>query len=117
MLHLEIGSEPIWVLGDETRLAQIVSNLLHNAIKFTDADGQIWIAARSAPKETIELTMRDTGLGMEPAMLARLFESFAQADRTLDRSRGGLGLGLALVKGLVELHGGTVAASSPGLGK
>jgi PAS domain S-box-containing protein len=111
----ELPDEPIWVHGDATRLAQVVGNLLHNANKFTDAGGKV------TPRLTVEegyarLSIRDTGIGMEPAMLARVFEAFSQADRSIDRSRGGLGLGLALVKGLMQLHRGTVSAHSEGLG-
>jgi CheY-like chemotaxis protein len=108
----------VWVSGDPTRLAQVVGNLLHNANKFTDAGGSVVVRLEEeAGGGAAVLTVRDSGIGMEPDMLARLFEPFSQADRSLDRSRGGLGLGLALVKGLVELHGGDVRASSPGAGK
>jgi PAS domain S-box-containing protein len=114
-VRVDLPEHPLWVLGDATRLSQVVGNLLHNAGKFTDAGGQVFVRLAAEDNQAV-LTIRDTGVGMEAGMLARLFEPFSQADRSLDRSRGGLGLGLALVKGLVELHGGNVAASSPGPG-
>ena len=116
-VRLDVGvpETPVWVDGDRTRLAQVVTNLLANAAKFTDRGGVV--AVRLAPEAgQAELTVADTGIGVDPEVLPRLFEPFAQADRTLARSNGGLGLGLALVKGFVEMHGGTVAAASPGPG-
>jgi len=115
-LAVDVPAEPLWVEGDAVRLAQVVGNLLHNAQKFTDASGRVKVAAR-AEGGRATVTVRDTGVGIEPEMLPRLFESFTQADRSLDRSRGGLGLGLALVKGLAELHGGGVGANSAGPGR
>ncbi|MEX2173262.1 MAG: ATP-binding protein [Pirellulaceae bacterium] len=119
-IHLELPEEPIWVSGDETRLSQVVSNLLHNARKFTDRGGSVAIRLTvdrsNAEQLRAMLSVRDTGIGIASDMLGRLFTPFNQADRSLDRSRGGLGLGLALVKGLVELHGGTITAVSEGLG-
>ncbi len=115
-LHVDLPDQPLWVDGDPTRLAQMVGNLLHNANKFTDAGGRVEVRLAATSAEAV-LTVRDTGIGMDVAMLTRLFEPFSQADRSLDRSRGGLGLGLALVKGLVELHGGTVRAASAGVGQ
>jgi CheY-like chemotaxis protein len=99
------------------RLAQVVGNLLQNAVKFTTRGGKatVSVQADSARGQT-SLTVRDTGAGIEPEMLPRLFHAFAQADATLDRSKGGLGLGLALVKGIIELHGGSVSAASAGPG-
>jgi PAS domain S-box-containing protein len=115
---LELPAEPLWVSGDPTRLAQIVGNILQNANKFTNSGGTIRVGASPTPgKEQAVVSIRDTGIGMEPRMLERVFESFTQADRSLNHSGGGLGLGLALVKGLVDLHGGSVHASSEGLGK
>jgi CheY-like chemotaxis protein len=105
------------VSGDPTRLAQVLDNLLTNALKFTARDGEVSLAVASDPDGRASLTVRDTGAGIEPEMLTRLFEPFSQADRTLDRSPGGLGLGLAIVKGLAELHGGSVRAESGGLGR
>jgi signal transduction histidine kinase len=116
-VDVDLPELPVWVMGDSIRLAQVLSNLLHNAAKFTEAGGRVSVrltvdrAGRRA-----EVAVRDTGVGIGPEMLPRLFETFAQADRSLDRSKGGLGLGLALVKGLVELHGGEVHAASEGLG-
>lgn len=108
--------QPVWVSGDATRLAQVVDNLLTNALKFTARDGQVAVSIAVDGMGRALLTVRDTGTGIEPEMLQRLFEPFFQADRTLDRSQGGLGLGLAIVRGLAELHGGAVQAESPGLG-
>jgi len=108
----------IWVNGDRVRLAQIIGNLLQNAAKFTPHGGKTTVSVQAdAARGQAFLTVRDTGSGIEPKMLPRLFHPFTQADATLDRSKGGLGLGLALVKGLVEQHGGSVSAASEGLGK
>jgi PAS domain S-box-containing protein len=111
----ELPAGPVWVDGDPTRLSQVVGNLLQNSNKFTNPGGRVEVRLEAGVDAV--LTVRDTGIGMGPEILARLFEPFSQADGSLDRSRGGLGLGLALVKGLVELHGGEVAAVSPGGGE
>ncbi|MRG93088.1 ATP-binding protein [Polyangium spumosum] len=117
-LSLSLPDTPRWVQGDPTRLSQIVGNLLHNAIKFTDPGGTIHVKVDGdLAKNEVVISVSDTGIGMDAAMLGRLFETFSQADRSLERSRGGLGLGLAVVKGLVELHGGAVAAHSEGPGR
>lgn len=118
-LEVELWPEPVYVDGDRNRLAQAIGNLLQNAAKFTPPGGKTRVAVEAQAAAARALVrVVDTGVGMTPQMLTRLFEPFAQADETLDRNRGGLGLGLALVKGLVELHGGEVSASSggPGLG-
>ena len=107
---------PLRVEGDPTRLAQVVGNLLHNAAKFTLEEGQIWLEAREEDQRAV-IRVRDTGIGIPPTMLLEIFELFTQVDRSLDRSQGGLGIGLTLVKHLVEMHGGKVAASSAGLGQ
>lgn len=117
-LTLDVDRGPLWVDGDGTRLAQIVGNLLHNAGKFTERGGRISVRVGADDAEGRALVeVEDDGIGMEPAMLARLFDPFTQAAQGLDRSKGGLGLGLALAKALVELHGGTITASSEGLGR
>ena len=105
--------------ADRTRIAQVIGNLLGNAAKFTPAGGKVAVSLDGDPDAgQAVLRVRDTGIGIAPEMLARVFEPFAQADTTLERSRGGLGLGLATVKGLVELHGGSasVASAGPGAG-
>jgi PAS domain S-box-containing protein len=108
---------PASVRGDSTRLAQVLDNLLVNAAKFTDAGGRVAVCMTLDPDRRLAtVTVRDTGIGIDPELLPHLFEAFIQADRSLDRSRGGLGLGLALVRGLVQLHGGEVSAASEGLG-
>jgi PAS domain S-box-containing protein len=105
----------LWVEGDRVRLAQVFDNLLANAIKFTRAPGAVTIvAARDGDAAVIKVI--DTGAGIDPELLPHVFEPFRQAAQSIDRTEGGLGLGLALVKGLVELHGGTVAAHSSGPG-
>jgi signal transduction histidine kinase len=104
------------VSGDATRLQQVVWNLLSNAVKFTPKGGRVQIGLESVASRA-ELAVRDTGKGIEPAALARIFERFEQVDSSSTRSEGGLGLGLAIVRSLVELHGGTVDAESGGLGR
>jgi signal transduction histidine kinase len=114
----QVPELPVWVNADATRLAQVLNNLLDNAAKFTDRGGAVAVTLTTEREPPLALlTVRDTGVGIDPAMLPRLFSVFAQADRSLERTRGGLGLGLSLVKGLVELHGGTVEAHSAGPGQ
>jgi DNA-binding response OmpR family regulator len=110
------GRDPVLVYADATRVAQILGNPLQNSAKFTNVGGRVTVALR-LEGGTAVLTVSDTGIGIAPELLGRVFEAFTQADESLDRSSGGLGLGLALVKGLVELHGGTVEARSEGLGR
>jgi signal transduction histidine kinase len=109
---------PIWVSGDATRLTQVIDNLLSNARKFTERGGRVEVRVKVEPDvQQAVLTIHDTGVGIDSDMLSRLFDTFAQADRSLDRSKGGLGLGLSTVRGLVELHGGQVRAASAGRGR
>ncbi len=115
-VSVELPKEPISLNGDPTRLGQVIGNLLNNAAKFTPEAGRISVRMIEKPGCAV-LEVSDTGLGMDSESLARTFEPFAQAERSLDRSRGGLGLGLALVKGLVELHGGKASAHSDGPGR
>ena len=117
-LKVVVPEQSLWVIGDRTRLAQIVANLLDNANKFSDRDGRVNVQlVEEGSTANAVLTVRDTGIGFEREALSQLFEPFVQADKTLDRNRGGLGLGLPLVKGLVELQGGEVTGSSDGLGR
>lgn len=117
-LEIRRPDTPVWLLGDPTRLSQVVDNLLENARKFTDQGGSVTVElSLEGAAGAALLTVRDTGIGLEAEMLPRLFDVFSQADRSLDRSRGGLGVGLAVVKGLIELHGGTVSAHSAGVGQ
>jgi PAS domain S-box-containing protein len=113
---VEMPKRAVWIDGDPTRLAQIVGNLLHNAAKFTPARGRVAVSLTEDEGDAV-LEVADTGVGVDSDTLARMFEPFAQADRSLDRSRGGLGLGLALVKGIVGLHGGRAVAHSDGPGR
>jgi PAS domain S-box-containing protein len=106
---------PVWIDADPTRMAQVLGNLLHNAVKFTPSGGTVRVSV-GARDGRAELSVRDDGAGMDPGTIEDMFAPFAQADHTLARTSGGLGLGLALVKGLVELHGGTVSARSDGIG-
>jgi two-component system CheB/CheR fusion protein len=108
---------PFWVDGDAARLVQVLSNLLGNAEKFTGRGGTVVVSLHRDDARKIALGVRDTGAGIEPAMLPHVLESFVQAPQTADRARGGLGLGLAMVKGLVELHGGSVNVASEGAGR
>ncbi|MFT3843256.1 MAG: ATP-binding protein [Myxococcaceae bacterium] len=116
LLESRFEGGPFWVDADPARLVQVVSNLLGNAVKFTPRDGEVVVTLRR-DRDLLVLTVKDTGAGIEAKLLSSIFESFVQAPQTLDRSRGGLGLGLAMVKGFVELHGGTVAVASAGPGR
>ncbi len=110
----ELAFEPLWVEADPTRLEQVVCNLINNAAKYTEPGGKILLRLRREGDFGV-LSVRDSGIGIEPAMLEQVFELFAQAEQSPARSRGGLGVGLTLVKRLVELHGGSVCARSQGL--
>lgn len=115
-LSTTLPREPVWLLADPTRLSQVITNLLTNAAKYTPQNGSIEVVAGCENAE-VWIQVRDTGLGIPPLMLDEVFEMFTQINRTLDRSQGGLGIGLALVKRLIEIHGGSITAESPGLGK
>jgi CheY-like chemotaxis protein/two-component sensor histidine kinase len=115
-LRVHTPDAPVWVEGDPTRLLQVVGNLLHNANKFSHANGVITLSVEGIGA-TARVSVSDTGIGIEPTMLGQVFDVFRQAEQGLDRSRGGLGLGLALVKGLVALHSGSVEARSEGLNR
>lgn len=116
-LAVEVPSTPVWLDGDLTRLAQIVANLLNNAAKYTPEGGKIRLTVTPVDREVV-IAVSDNGIGISPEMQSKVFELFAQIDdHRLERARGGLGIGLALVRQLVELHGGSVNASSPGLGQ
>jgi PAS domain S-box-containing protein len=116
--HLALHMPPhtVLVAGDEKRLIQVVANLLNNAAKYTPEGGNIVLRIEVRASDVV-LEITDNGIGMAPELVNRVFDLFAQAERTSDRSSGGLGLGLALVKSLVELHGGSVAAASEGIGQ
>ncbi|HWM89396.1 MAG TPA: MEDS domain-containing protein [Thermoanaerobaculia bacterium] len=116
-LDLELPDGPLPARGDRLRLSQALANLLHNAAKFTPPGGRVTVRARRAEGRRVELSVRDTGQGIAPEVLPHIFDVFTQADQSLDRARGGLGIGLAVVRGLVEMHGGEVRAASGGLGE
>jgi signal transduction histidine kinase len=114
--EIHLPPEPLYVNGDATRLTQVLCNLIVNSARHTPPDGRIAIRARQA-RDRIELEVKDSGSGIAPELLPRLFTIFTQGAQSIDRRAGGLGLGLAIVKALVELHGGTVRATSEGPGK
>jgi PAS domain S-box-containing protein len=115
-LHVSLPTGPVWLEADPVRLAQVLANLLNNAANYTEEGGQIWLTAHLENGD-VAISVRDSGLGIPPEMLPQVFELFAQVDRNLKRAQGGLGIGLALVKSLVQLHGGRVEAHSEGPGK
>jgi two-component system CheB/CheR fusion protein len=115
-LLVSLPQEPVYLEADPTRLEQVLTNLLHNAAKFTEPGGRIWLTAERDNAEVV-VCVRDSGIGIAPELLPSIFDMFTQAGRTLGRSQGGLGIGLALVRRLVELHGGSVRAHSDGPGK
>lgn len=115
-LALAIPPEPLILDADAVRLTQVIANLLNNAAKYTDPGGQIWLTVKREA-QSVAISVRDTGTGIPADMLPRVFDLFTQVDRSFDRAQGGLGIGLALVKSLVEMHGGSVQARSDGPGK
>lgn len=114
-LSVSLPPEAIWLEADPVRMEQVVVNLLNNAAKYTEPGGKISITAERVGNEC-ELKVRDSGVGIVAELLPRVFDLFVQADKSLDRSQGGLGIGLTLVKRLVGMHGGTVEARSEGIG-
>jgi signal transduction histidine kinase len=117
VLATDLPDAPVSLHADPTRLAQVVSNLLNNAARYTPAGGRITLAARVAEGH-VEIDVTDTGIGVPPEMRAKIFDLFAQVKRPTERAQEGLGIGLALGKQLMELHGGTItlAATRPGEG-
>ncbi len=116
-LALTIPPEPLTLEADPVRLSQVIANLLNNAAKYTDEGGQIWLTVRREGDEGVMISVRDTGTGIPTDMLPRVFDLFTQVDHSTARAQGGLGIGLTLVKRLVEMHGGSVQAISEGLSK
>jgi PAS domain S-box-containing protein len=114
-LDVDVAPEPVWLQGDPTRLEQVLTNLLNNAVKFTPPGGRITVRAAREGGEAV-LRVRDTGIGIDSELLPKVFELFVQGDTSLDRAKSGLGLGLALVRQVVTMHGGRVTASSEGPG-
>jgi CheY-like chemotaxis protein len=114
--RLQTDYREAWVSGDETRIEQIVTNLVDNAAKYTPEGGTIRVRVRPEGGQAI-LEVDDTGMGIAASLLPRIFDLFTQGERTIDRAQGGLGLGLALVRRLTELHGGSIRAASPGVGE
>ena len=115
-LHVSIDRGNLWVNADPTRLEQVIVNLLNNAAKYSENEGQVWLTAGNEGKDVV-ISVKDQGVGIVPEKLPQMFELFAQGDRSLARSEGGLGIGLTVVKKLVEMHGGRVTAESEGPGK
>ena len=113
--RIDITTEPVWVDGDAVRLEQVLTNIVANAVKYTPPGGQIHVALRAEGNDAV-LSVEDTGFGISPELMPFIFDMYVQADRTLDRAQGGLGIGLTLVRRLLELHGGTIVASSEGEG-
>jgi signal transduction histidine kinase len=114
-LSIEMPAKPIWLDADATRVAQVLSNVLNNAAKYTPRGGRIELAAQSSGDKVV-VRISDTGIGIPKIMLTHIFEMFAQAEQSMDRAQGGLGLGLSLAKRLVEMHDGSIEALSEGPG-
>jgi CheY-like chemotaxis protein len=112
---IDVSTEAAWVDGDPVRLEQVLTNIVTNAVKYTPAGGRIRVALRTDGDDVV-LKVDDNGFGISPELMPFIFDLYTQSERTLDRARGGMGIGLALVRRLVELHGGTIVASSDGEG-
>jgi CheY-like chemotaxis protein len=115
-LERVIHSGCFYIEADPARITQIIGNLLYNSLKFTESGGHVSIEVLRDKEEAL-ISIKDTGIGLKKEMLSRIFQPFMQADESLERSGGGLGLGLAIAKGICELHGGSIKAKSEGLGK
>jgi signal transduction histidine kinase len=115
-LTITLPPESMFLLADSTRLAQVVGNLLNNACKFTNKGGRIWLTVEREREQAV-IRVRDSGIGIAAEQLSRIFDMFMQLDTSLERSAGGLGIGLTLVKSFVEMHDGTVEVHSPGVGQ
>jgi CheY-like chemotaxis protein len=115
-LHVSLPTEAVHIYADPTRIAQVVGNLLTNACKFTESGGKIWVSLERNDSNAV-LRVRDTGSGISSDHLGEIFQMFTQLESTLERSQGGLGIGLSLTKSLVEMHGGNIEAHSPGVGR
>src|SRR5262249_6759821 len=113
-LSVSLPREPVWLEADRVRLVQVLVNLLNNAARYTDPGGRITLTGEVVGGGEVVLRVRDTGIGIDPEMLGKVSEPFRQLDRSDRRSQGGLGIGLMLVRKLVEMHGGTVSAHSEG---
>jgi len=117
-LELDLPAVSLWAMADSTRMTQLLDNLLDNARKFTPKGGRVSVSLKhDGSANSASIAVRDTGIGIDASLLPSVFDTFAQAEQSLDRSHGGLGLGLAVAKGLIELHGGTIRASSAGKGR
>jgi PAS domain S-box-containing protein len=116
--HLDVSMpmEPVYLVADLPRLAQVLANLLNNAAKYTEEGGQIWLSAHRQGQELV-LKVRDTGIGIPPEYLPKVFDLFSQEDQSLERTHSGLGIGLTLVRNLVKMHGGSIQAYSAGPGR
>jgi len=115
-LDLRLPDDTLLIEGDFVRLTQVFANLLNNAAKYTEENGRIWLSARREADDAV-VSVRDSGVGIPADMLPRIFDLFAQVDRTLKRAKGGLGIGLSLARTLVEMHGGRIEARSSGPGQ
>lgn len=109
-------TKPILLSADPVRITQAIGNIIYNALKFTKANGTVWLTLKTDRNKAI-ISVKDNGIGISPDVLPQLFTPFTQADKSLDRSGSGLGLGLSIVKGIVDLHEGSVSTFSDGLGK
>ncbi len=116
VLNVTLPDEPLWLTADSTRLEQVFENLLNNAAKYTDGGGQIMVTVQRFDGEAV-VEVKDSGMGIPPELLPHIFDLFTQADRSLDRAEGGLGIGLTIVRSIVEMHEGSIRVATEGLGK
>ena len=116
-LETELPGEALWLDADPTRLAQVLTNLLTNACKYTPSGGLVHLAVRADPAGQVTVAVRDSGIGIPPDALESVFDMFSQVSQNIGRAQGGLGIGLALVRSLVQMHGGAIVADSPGVGR